>query len=259
MLEDSPLKKKLESGKPVIGTWNTLAAPLATEVMAQAGFDFQIIDLEHGPFVLNEVFQHVHACRSSDCSPIVRVPDNESWMVLQALDQGAHGVIVPHIESAEDARRLVEATKYHPAGSRGFTPFSSAGGFIDGKPGEYPKKANTLTLSAIIIESQQAMKHLDQILELPEIDVVYFGAYDLSQALGRPGDVRHPDVISAISQGVERTLRAGKHPGGFVAQSEDDIRWLLDMGMRFITYEVDCAILFRKVRDVVTWFGKESR
>jgi len=258
MLKNNSLKTKLRDGKPVIGTWNTLGAPLVTEIFAQSGLDFQVVDLEHGPFALDQIHQHVSACEGvKTCTPLVRVPTNADWMVLQALDQGAHGVVVPHISNRDSARELVESVKYHPQGQRGFTPFSKAGGFNNKNTSAYVKRANLATLSVVIIESKEGLDRLDEILE-EEIDIVYFGAYDLSQALGYPGEVRHPDVISSIQNGVDQVNRSGKWAGGFVPQSRDDISWLLDMGMRFITYEVDSSIIYNQLRGVVDWFSDET-
>jgi len=258
MLNSNKLKAKLQDGKPVIGTWNTLGSPLVTEVFAQSGLDFQIIDLEHGPFILDQVHLHVSACENSAaCTPLVRVPSNEDWMVLQALDQGAHGVVVPHIQNHQSAERLVNSVKYHPSGARGFTPFSKAGGFNNRDTAGYVKRANEATLSVVIIESQEGLDRLDEILDVDGIDVVYFGAYDLSQALGYPGEVRHSAVVGSIQKGVEIVTRKGKWAGGFVPQSKDDIKWLLDMGMRFITYEVDSSIINTHVRGITDWFEAE--
>ena len=260
MLTKNKLKEKLHAGLPVIGTWNTLAAPLLTEVFANSGFDFQIIDLEHGPFILDQIHLHVSACNiASDCTPVVRVPANEEWMVLQALDQGAHGIVVPHISNIESANKLVSSIKYHPQGCRGFTPFSKAGGFNNKTTGSYITTVNHETITIIIIESQEGLDKLDEILEVEDIDVVYFGAYDLSQALGHPGDVRHPDVIDAIKKGVSTVAKSGKFAGGFVPQSEDDVKWLLDFGMKFITYEVDCSIVYTHVRKITDWFANEIK
>lgn len=260
MLRRTPIREKLERGVPIIGTWNTLGAPLVTEVMAVAGFDFQIIDLEHGPFILAQVNQHVSACEGVGmaCSPLVRIPSNEPWMALQALDQGAHGVVVPHIADASAARRLAQAIKYHPLGERGFTPFSKAGGFSNQRTADYVATANAEVVGVAIVESIDGLSNLEEIAAQDGIDVVYFGAYDLSQALGYPGEPRHPEVVAAIRGGAERVRQAGKCAGGFVPQSKDDIKWLLDLGMRFITYEVDSSILFKHVRDIRDWFVTEA-
>jgi len=252
------LKQKLENGRAVLGTWNTLGSPLVTEVLAQGGLDFQIIDLEHGPFNLDQVHLQVSACENtSACTPLVRVPANEEWMVLQALDQGAHGVVVPHIPNGEAARDLVSSVKYHPLGGRGFTPISKAGGFTNRDASNYVKRANSSTVTVIIIESTEGLERLEDVVAEDGVDIIYFGAYDLSQVLGYPGDVRHPEVVKAIEKGVRVVSSAGKWAGGFVPQSKDDIKWLLDMGMRFITYQVDSNVLHAHVSDVSEWFDQE--
>jgi len=258
MLKPNLIKKKLLDGQPVIGTWNTLGSPLVTEVMARAGFDFQIIDLEHGPFILDQIHLHVSACQvNSTCSPLVRIPSPEPWMALQALDQGAQGIMVPHIAGDDEARKLVDSAKYYPLGNRGFTPFSKAGGFNNRNVSSYMHSALEQTITIAIVESAAGLANLDQILEVENLDVVYFGAYDLSQAIGYPGQVRHPEVISTIQAAVRRVNESGKVAGGFVPQSREDIGWLLGMGMRFITYEVDSSILYSHIHSLTEWFSRE--
>ena len=258
MLVCNKLKEKLNKGEAVLGTWNTLSSPLVTEVLAQSGLDFQIIDLEHGPFAIDKVYLHVSACENSQCTPLVRIPSNSDWMALQALDQGAHGVVVPHIDTVDDAKTLVDATKYHPQGNRGFTPFSKAGGFTNVNVDKYVGRAIDETINIVIIESKEGLDNLEEILKVDAIDIVYFGAYDLSQALGHPGNTKHPEVVQAIQQGVNLVNGADKYAGGFVPQSKNEIQELLDMGMKFITYEVDSSIIHKHVDDVSSWFFPSS-
>ena len=256
MLVRNKLKEKLNKGEAVLGTWNTLSSPLMTEVLAQSGLDFQIIDLEHGPFAMDKIHLHVSACENSQCTPLVRIPSNSDWMALQALDQGAHGVVVPHIDSVDDARTFVDAAKYYPRGNRGFTPFSKAGGFTNTNVDEYISRAIDETINIVIIESKKGLDNLEEILKMDAIDIIYFGAYDLSQALGHPGNTKHPEVVRAIQQGVSLVNDAGKYAGGFVPQSKDEIQELLDIGMKFITYEVDSSLIHKHVNDISSWFSK---
>jgi 2-keto-3-deoxy-L-rhamnonate aldolase RhmA len=254
MLLSNKLKEKLSQGRPVIGIWNTLSSPLLTEVFAKAGLDFQIIDLEHGPFILDQVNLHVSACEGSpNCTPLVRIPSNQDWMALQALDQGAHGIVVPHISSRQDAEKLVSSIKYHPLGRRGFTPFSKAGEF-NNNSSNYSDIANNSLASVAIIESIDALNNLDEIVEVNGIDIIYFGAFDLSQDLGFPGNTKHPNVIKAIQSGVDIVNKSGKYAGGFVPKNKKDISLLIDMGMRFITYEVDSSIIYDNVSNISIWF-----
>jgi 4-hydroxy-2-oxoheptanedioate aldolase len=257
MLKNNTLKKKLNNGDVVIGTWNTLASPIATEVFAKAGLDFQIIDLEHGPFILDKIHLHVSACEGGDnCTPLVRIPDNCDWMALQALDQGAHGIVVPNITSGESANQMVKSTKYYPNGDRGFTPFTKAGGFNNKNMSLHIKHSINETINIAIIESLEGLDNIEQIASNESIDVIYFGAYDLSQALGYPGNVKHPNVIKEIEKGVKLVNNLGKYAGGFVAQSKDDIDKLVKMGMKFITYEVDSSIIYNNIKDLTDWCKK---
>lgn len=259
MLEKNPLRDTLRSGKPALGTWNTLASPLVVDALAHAGLDFVVVDLEHGPFDLRLVAGAVAACEARGVSPLVRVPALEDWLVLQALDQGAHGVVVPHIDGPDEARRLVAAAKYHPEGSRGFTPFPKGGGFTGRGAADYAARANGLTLVTAIVESKAGLDALDGILAVEGLDVVYFGAYDLSQALGVPGQVESPAVLKAVEGAVKRTLKAGKAAGGFVPRSKDQLKRCLDMGMNFITYEVDSAALAKPYLEAAAWLAEARR
>lgn len=256
MITKNPLKEKLGKGRPVLGTWHTLGSPLVCEVLAESGLDFVIVDFEHGPFELGRAQEFIPRCELHGCSPLVRVPANEPWMVLQALDQGAHGVVVPQLASAAEARKLARSAKYHPQGMRGFTPYTRPGGFgaVPGK--DYAAKANALTLTTAIVESKEGLSNLDEILEVEGLDIVYFGAYDLSQALGVPGEVRHKTVVDAVKKAAAKASKAGKVAGGFVAKSKDDVKWQLDLGLRFITYDVDSSVLLQGYRGVTEWFKR---
>jgi len=257
MFDTSPLREKIHAGQPVLGTWNTLAAPLATETMAVAGLDFQVVDLEHGPFVLGQIHEHVSACEGAKCAPLVRIPTNSDWMVLQALDQGAHGVVVPHVADVESAVNLASALRYQPAGGRGFTPFSKAGGFSNRNVEAHIERSNRGVIGVAIVESVEALEVAADIAMVDGIDVVYFGAYDLSQALGFPGQPRHQAVVEAITEGVKRVRAVDCCAGGFVPQDRSGIVELLEMGMGFITYDLDSSILFRHLAELAEWFEGE--
>ncbi|MBI3298579.1 MAG: siderophore biosynthesis protein SbnG [Elusimicrobia bacterium] len=253
MLEKNPLKEKLAAGKACLGTWNTLASPLVTDALAHSGLDFVIVDMEHGAFKPDLIGPAVSACEARGVSALVRMPALEDWLVLQALDQGAHGVVIPHIESAEDAKKLVSYAKYHPLGTRGFTPFPKGGGFTGQGAATYAARANLLTMTAAIVESKAGLDALDGILGVEGLDVVYFGAYDLSQALGVPGQVDSPALLKVIEDGVRRARKAGKAAGGFVPRSREHLKRCLDMGMTFITYEVDSSALARPYAEAAAW------
>ena len=253
------VKEKIILNKSVFGTWNTLASPLATEVMANAGFDFLILDLEHGPFILSEIHKYVNACESFSCSPLVRVPGKHDWMIHQALDQGAHGVILPGVETVKDVKNFIKAVKFKPQGHRGFTPFTKAGGFTNINAENYPQEANDLTLVGVIIETVVALENLDSILKLEGLDIVYFGAYDLSLSLDSPGHIFSDKIVDLISLGVKKTIDAGKCPGGFVPQSIEKTKFIMDLGIKFVTYNVDSAILYNAIKEFLKTIQEQSK
>ncbi len=234
---------KFKTDKPVIGTWNTLGSPMVTDALASCGFDFIIIDLEHGPFVISEIHVYVNACIIYNCIPIVRVPSKESWMILQVLDQGAEGVIIPGVKSKKDVLDYISYIKYFPEGKRGYTPFSKAGKFTNRMNDSHASRSNESVIAGIIIEDMEGINNIDEILTIDEIDVVYFGAYDLSQDLGIPGKVKDEKLLLLIKDVVKKVLESGKRVGGFVPQNNEEIKDLLNLGMNFITFNVDSDII----------------
>lgn len=239
------LKSKLSRKKAVLGTWNTLGAVLATDALAQSGLDFVIVDFEHGPLELNKIASYSAHAQVHGCAAIVRLPKPEAWMVQQALDQGADGLIVPHIHDFESAEAFVKSTIFSPEGTRGFTPFSRAGSYTGKKAAQYAEASNRNILRAVIIESLEGFENLEKITTIEKLDVIYFGAYDLSAAFGRPGDIYHPQVLKYLKDGIRKVRKAKKTAGGFVAHTFEDIRKIQKMGIDFITYGVDSNILLR--------------
>tara|TARA_Y100000588_G_scaffold395111_1_gene519988 strand:- start:1194 stop:1967 length:774 start_codon:yes stop_codon:yes gene_type:complete len=233
------LKKKLNTDKPIIGTWNTLGSSMATKVLASSGLDFQIIDLEHGPFILNALHDHVAASSFFDCSCLVRVPAHDNWMSLQALDQGADGVVFPQVNNSQDAENLIRSTKYFPRGTRGFSPFTFSGKFTNKESKQFAKKSNEENVSVILLEDQEAINVLPEILEIDDLDVIYIGAYDLSKSLGIPGEVYDSKIIDLVTKASKQVNDSNKMIGSFVPQTLDELKMCIDLGLNFITFGVD--------------------
>lgn len=257
MITRNYMKEKLEQGHPVLGTWNTLGSTRVTEVLAQAKLDFMLMDFEHGPVCPDTLVNHVNAAESANCSPWVRLPEPIEWMAQQSLDSGCHGLLIAHTDTLETAKKAIQISKYPPRGNRGYSPFSKAGGFTNKNRKHYSQQANAFNMLGLIVESITGIENLPTLLTLPEIDVIYFGAFDLSQSLGDPGNMKNPKLRQTIKDAAQLVLRAGKVPGGFVAQSWDDIRDQTEMGLRFMTYDVDASILYRSTREITDRFHTE--
>jgi 4-hydroxy-2-oxoheptanedioate aldolase len=233
------IKEKLKKGGSLIGTWNTFGSTMATKVIASSGLDFQILDLEHGPFSLSNIHDHVASSKYYDCPCLLRIPDNQKWISLQSLDQGVEGIVFPQIEDASSAKEAVGSLKYFPDGNRGFSPFTFSGEFTNNSVKEFVRNSNENSVSVILLESLDSIKNLPEILKIKELDVVYIGAYDLSKSMGKPGDIFHKKVVSKVEEAADLINKSGKAAGSFVPQNEDQIKFCLDLGLRFITYSVD--------------------
>ncbi|MBI2320747.1 MAG: aldolase [Chloroflexi bacterium] len=249
MRSANKLKERLRRGDTVLGTWSVLPSPAGANVIAAAGFDFLIIDMEHGPASFETAEDMVRAVEGAGATPLVRVPTNLDWLILRGLEIGAHGVVVPQIVTARDARAAVAAVKYHPEGERGFSPFTRSGGYTALHADRLAARENAQTLSVLLVEGVAGVQNLDDILGVPEIDVIYLGTYDLSQSAGHPGQPDHPEVVAFVERCVER-IRARGVAAGCLAQSQADVERWHSIGIQFIAYLADCALLFHACLDV---------
>jgi len=242
------IKTRLKQGEVVNGPWCTLASPSVINVIASVGLDFVIIDMEHGPHSFETVEDMIRAAETENCAPLVRVAKNDEALILNALDIGAHGVVIPHIESKEDAELAISHAKYHPLGKRGFSPFTRAGRYSLRNVQNHSKLQNERILVMLILEGKKGIDNLDDILSIEnireKIDVIYIGAYDLSQAVGFPGQVDHPEVRKNLEICIRKIKESGIAAGGYVAKNRQDMSWMVNMGMQFITLLPDCTILF---------------
>lgn len=245
------LKEKLKQGIPVFGTFNTLSHTSITNLISCSGLDFQILDLEHGPLNFSTIADHVNACKLSNytldhtCSLLVRDSVVSRHSVLQCLDQGSDGLVIPHIESIKDISKLLEYTYYPPLGKRSFSPYTNAGSF-----GIIPAQTFTQAQAqdhvfVIIIESEEGISNLPSILDTYSayIDAVYFGAYDLSADVGYTGNPKHPSVYSRIIRALDICNKYNVPSGAYVPKTFTEAQELVDLGFKFITYQVDSNIL----------------
>ncbi len=256
----SSMKARLKAGEVVLGTWCTISSPSVVNVIAAAGLDFVIIDMEHGPHTFQTAEDMIRAAEVENCAPLLRPARNDEALILNALDIGAHGVVIPHIETKADAKLAVSNAKYHPLGTRGFSPFTRAGGYSLHNVKTHSRTQNEKTLVALILEGKGGIDSLDEILALKKIedsvDVIYVGAYDLSQAIGFPGQVNHPEVRKHLEVCMRKIRDRGLAAGGYVAKNSEDIRWMCDMGIQFITLLPDCTVLFHAFESLCQDFSK---
>jgi len=254
MLRDNFLQTKLNRGESVIGTWAVIPSVVTADVIATAGVDFLVVDGEHGPTGFETGQAMVIACESRGVSPVVRVGGLIEADILRALDIGAHCIHVPNVNSVQQARGVVDCAKYPPVGSRGFSPFTRAGGYSASNGARLVAEANDRTLLCIHIEGQDAVAGIESFLSVEGIDIIFVGLYDLSKSMGAPGEVDSPRVMDGLRACVTAILAAGKVPGT-IANSPAQLRAMVELGVRYVTYSVDCEMLGRAYRDVVTDFA----
>ena len=239
-----------ENKEFVVGPFMKVSDPALVEIAAFAGFDFVIIDLEHGPNTIETIQGHLRAAQAKGITSVIRVPEINENIISKALDIGADYVQVPQIETAVDAERVVKAAKFFPEGARGVCRYVRAADYASMPKENYFGNANKATGTIIHIEGNIAFNNIDEILAVDGIDVIFIGPYDMSQSCGVPGQVNHPKVISQMKEIVEKAKPLGKVVGTFVESPESAKQWI-DLGVKYISYAVDVGIYFDACKNIV--------
>ena len=189
------MKAKLAAGEPAFGVSVMIPSPQVVEMIGAFGFDWVLLDCEHGTLTLESVELMAMAAEACGLTAIARPVTKSPEHILQVLDRGVVGVQVPHVNSAEDARRVIAAVKYHPLGQRGLAAGTRAAVYDShGTLADYVKAANEATLIAIQLEDEPAIRNIDELLKVDGIDVYFIGPSDLSQSMGHPGNPKAPAV-----------------------------------------------------------------
>lgn len=244
------IKQALQNGKQVFGTWCLIPSPEVINILAKAGLDFVLIDMEHGPMDFVVAQRMVLAAEAEGCEAIIRVPRNDEVDILRALDTGTSGVVVPHIESASDCARAISYMKYPPVGVRGFSPYSRAGGYTSRS--DHTVLENARIITGIIVEGKFGFENIASILDNHELDLVYIGTYDLSAALGVPGETRNKKVLEFLESSVTLVRQCGK-AAGCLFHDLNELDYFREIGVQFLAYKVDSSVLydgFSFVRDL---------
>lgn len=239
--------------RAIYGPFMKTSEPAFVEAAGYAGMDFVVLDMEHGPTNLTMMQNNVRAAQIAGILPVVRVNQLSESAISQALDIGAAGVQIPQITTAEQARSAVRAAKFYPQGERGVCRFVRAAHY-SGLPKEhYFAQANASSLVIIQLEGQEAIENLDEILQVPGIDIVFIGPYDLSQSLGVPGDTTHPKVVEQMRDIVGRAERAGILTGTFT-DSKETVKLWNAANVKYLAYSVDVGIFLEACADLVNTF-----
>lgn len=244
----------LISGKCVYGPFMKTSDPMFVEAVGLAGFDFAILDMEHGPVHLQEQQNNIRAAALRGLLSIVRVKDAEESTIGSVLDIGAMGIQVPQIKNAEQAQSVVESARFFPYGMRGMCRFVRAANYSATDRNDYFEASKDL-LVIIQLEGEEAMHNLNEILKVKGIDILFIGPYDLSQSLGVPGEVRHPKVVDAIKNISLKAKENGMVVGTFVDEYESLDFWR-SKGIQYLSYSVDVGIFMEGCKEIMRHISK---
>ena len=237
----NPFKKALSAGETVFGCWLGLADTFSAELMGTAGFDWLLIDGEHAPNDLRSILAQLQVLAASPSHAVVRLPIGETYMIKQVLDAGAQTVLVPMVESADQARQLVRDVTYPPHGDRGVGyALTRASRFS--QIADYGATADAQTCLLVQVENLKGLAALDDILAVDGVDGVFIGPADLAADMGHMGNAQHPDVQTAIMDALRRIKVAGKAPG-ILSTRDEMTNEALAAGAQFVAVGADVLLL----------------
>jgi len=253
-LFENRVKQMIKAGKKTAGAWAQLCSPIATEILARGGFDWVLIDMEHAPgdlMTLVGQFQAV-AAAGTGTVPFVRVPWNDLVWIKRILDAGAYGLMIPYVNTKEEAVRALQACKYPPQGFRGIAGSPRAAGY-GRDTGNYLKRANDEVFVMLQVETTQAIDNMEAIATVPGLDAFFIGPMDLSTSMGHFGNPAHPEVQAAIAK-AEAKAKALGIPLGTISGGWDQAKALYDRGYQLITLISDSVLLSKAGAETMVKF-----
>jgi len=250
----NPFKAALARGEQQIGCWAGFADPYATEILSTAGFDWLVIDAEHAPNDLRSITAQLQVLDGKQSHPVVRLPIGRDWMIKQVLDAGAQTLLIPMVESADQARDLVRAMRYPPAGIRGAgAALARASRFSD--IDDYVATANDQMCLLVQVESCKGLGALDDILAVDGVDGVFIGPADLAADMGFGADSSAPEVADAIRDALGR-IAATPKAAGILGLIPDTTAQYRDWGAQFLAVGIDVLMLARTARATASYWKR---
>ncbi len=239
----NPFKQAIKAGKPQIGIWSSLCSNISAEVLADAGFDWVLIDTEHSPNELPLVQTQLDgiAYGKGSTEPIVRPAWNDIVLMKRYLDVGARTLLIPYVQNAEEAKRAVTGLRYPPGGMRGVSGTTRANRY--GRVKDYFKRVHDEVCLLLQVETRTALSNLEAIAELDGVDGIFIGPNDLAADMGYLGNWQHPEVWKVMEDAAKRIRKTGKAPGILVGEA--DGQRCIDMGYLFVAVGSDLVMLAR--------------
>ena len=239
-IQRNELKRALGQGGLQVGLWSTLCSNLGAEIVAHSGFDWILLDTEHSPNELPGLVQQLQAMGRGTATPVVRAAWNDPVLIKRILDIGAQSVLLPYVQTAEEAERAVQSVRYPPNGIRGVSAGSRSSQY--GRVKDYLRRADAEICLIVQVETRAALDQLEAIAAVEGVDGVFIGPADLAASLGHLGDPQHPEVQTALRDAAARLGRVGK-AAGILTVVEADAHRYIEWGYRFVAVGVDTALL----------------
>ncbi len=239
-LQRNAFKRAIAAGQLQIGLWSSLCSNIGAEIIGDAGFDWILLDTEHSPNEIPDLFSQLQAIGRGGSTPIVRPAWNDPVLAKRCLDIGTQTLLFPYVQNAEEARRAVASTRYPPEGIRGVAVASRASRF--GRTPGYLTRANSEMCVLVQVETRSALDELEAIAKVEGVDGVFIGPSDLAASLGHLGNPQHGDVQKAMQDAVTRLKALGK-PAGILTANEEEARRYIDWGFLFVAVGADVGLL----------------
>ncbi len=233
-------KRALKNKQQQIGLWSHLCSNISTEILAECGFDWLLLDMEHSPNELPDIVSQLQAMKGSNTAPIVRPPWNDMVALKRLLDVGVQTVLIPYVQTEQEARDAVAFCNYPPHGVRGFAGAPRASHY--GRVKDYAKRAHEEICVLVQVETMEGIANLEAIANVPGIDGVFIGPGDLSAAMGHLGNPKHPDVVKAVVAAFQVILKCEKAPGVLIGD-ETLAKHFAENGGLFVAVGADQNLL----------------
>jgi 4-hydroxy-2-oxoheptanedioate aldolase len=246
-------KQAITNGQRQVGLWSGLASPIAAEIIAGAGFDWIVIDGEHGPNDISTLLPQLQAMRGGTAEPVFRVPWNDMVIIKRAMDVGARTLLIPFVQNVEEALHAVAATRYPPLGVRGVSVTPRANDY--GRIQNYHRNAHLDTCVLVQIETRVALREIESIAQVEGVDGIFVGPSDLAADFGHLANPKQTDVQAALKDAAAR-IRAASKAAGILTGSLDDVESLFAMGYNFVAVGSDVGLLARTAEQVAARFKK---
>jgi 4-hydroxy-2-oxoheptanedioate aldolase len=245
-------KRAIKEGQLQIGLWSQLGSPVTVEMIAGAGFHWIGLDAEHGPSDLVDVYHQLQACAAAGAThPMVRLPCNDPVLIKRYLDIGAQTIVIPQVDTEEEAQAIVRATRYAPRGVRGYCGAPRAANF--GRIKDYPFVCEAELCVIVQPETVTAIKNIEKIAAVDGVDALFFGPGDLAADLGYIHEASHPEVVKVLEAAVKKVRSYGR-AAGIICGNESLTRRYIDMGFNIVAVGSDQAILVRGVDELAAKF-----